>query len=105
MAALLDRHETAPRTGYDLPVSGLHTFYAVAGDTPAKANRIRTWLRGSARDLDWQGYFGPRDSSLGKAYYPPGRGDPEVLGNGFYIKLVRAPGHKAGYYVQTCYPK
>ena len=97
-----------------LEISGLHTFYAVAGDTPVLVhncndlvfdNRIRTWLRGSARDLDWQGYFGPRDSSLGKAYYPPGRGDPEVLGNGFYIKLVRAPGHKAGYYVQTCYPK
>ncbi|WP_371545810.1 polymorphic toxin-type HINT domain-containing protein [Streptomyces sp. NBC_00554] len=29
-----DRHEAAPRTVYDVTVSGLHTFYAVAGDSP-----------------------------------------------------------------------
>jgi hypothetical protein len=72
--------------------------YALANN----ANRIRSWLRGSARDLDWQGYFGAKNS-LGKAYYPDG--SFEAVGNGFYIKLVRAKGHKAGYYIQTCYPK
>ncbi|MEV6172883.1 RICIN domain-containing protein [Streptomyces sp. NPDC051954] len=34
VAALHDRQEAAPRTVYDLTVSGLHTFYAVAGSTP-----------------------------------------------------------------------
>ncbi|MEU9456343.1 hypothetical protein [Streptomyces sp. NPDC048277] len=34
VAAPLDRHEAKPRTVYDLTVSGLHTFYAVAGGTP-----------------------------------------------------------------------
>ncbi|MFF4549073.1 polymorphic toxin-type HINT domain-containing protein [Streptomyces sp. NPDC001406] len=34
VAALADRHEAKPRTVYDLTVSGLHTFYAVAGDSP-----------------------------------------------------------------------
>ncbi|MFD9005192.1 ricin-type beta-trefoil lectin domain protein [Streptomyces sp. NPDC059582] len=34
VAAVLDRDEAAPRTVYDLTVSGLHTFYAVAGSTP-----------------------------------------------------------------------
>ncbi|MFD7879256.1 polymorphic toxin-type HINT domain-containing protein, partial [Streptomyces sp. NPDC059766] len=34
VAALLDRHEATPRTVYDLTVSGLHTFYAMAGATP-----------------------------------------------------------------------
>ncbi|MGV9249603.1 RNase A-like domain-containing protein [Streptomyces sp. NPDC003710] len=34
MAALADRHEAKPRTVYDLTVSGLHAFYAVAGDSP-----------------------------------------------------------------------
>ncbi|WP_309500317.1 RNase A-like domain-containing protein [Streptomyces shenzhenensis] len=34
MAALLDRHEVTPRTVYDLTVSGLHTFYALAGSDP-----------------------------------------------------------------------
>ncbi|MEU1598064.1 polymorphic toxin-type HINT domain-containing protein [Streptomyces sp. NPDC005708] len=34
VAAVTDRHEATPRTVYDLTVSGLHTFYAVAGDSP-----------------------------------------------------------------------
>ncbi|MFF3518185.1 polymorphic toxin-type HINT domain-containing protein [Streptomyces sp. NPDC002573] len=35
VAALHDRHQATPRTVYDLTVSGLHTFYAVAGsNTP-----------------------------------------------------------------------
>ncbi|MBX7551193.1 RICIN domain-containing protein [Streptomyces sp. tea 10] len=34
VAALLDQHQAAPRTVYDLTVSGLHTFYAVAGSSP-----------------------------------------------------------------------
>ncbi|MEU8468414.1 RICIN domain-containing protein [Streptomyces sp. NPDC029006] len=34
VAALADRHEAQPRTVYDLTVAGLHTFYAVAGDSP-----------------------------------------------------------------------
>ncbi|MEU8690466.1 hypothetical protein [Streptomyces sp. NPDC048665] len=34
MAALLDQRQAAPRTVYDLTVSGLHTFYAVAGSSP-----------------------------------------------------------------------
>lgn len=173
VAALLDRHETTPRTVYDLTVSGLHTFYAVAGGDPVlvhncndlgadarqfpgqahtldehtagfvteqeaedlakaktekfgritanslfideqtaqqvvdyalanNANRIRTWLRGSTPDLTWEGHFGVRNS-LGKVYYPDG--SVKDAGNAFFIKLVRAKGHKAGYYVQTCYPK
>ncbi|WP_018565527.1 ricin-type beta-trefoil lectin domain protein [Streptomyces sp. PsTaAH-124] len=34
VAALPGRDSAAPRTVYDLTVSGLHTFYAVAGDAP-----------------------------------------------------------------------
>lgn len=34
VTALRDRDEPRPRTVYDLTVSGLHTFYAVADDTP-----------------------------------------------------------------------
>lgn len=34
VAAVRDRDESTPRTVYDLTVSGLHTFYAVAGSTP-----------------------------------------------------------------------
>ncbi|MGX1625764.1 RICIN domain-containing protein [Streptomyces sp. NPDC055506] len=34
VTALRDRDEATPRTVYDLTVSGLHTFYAVADDTP-----------------------------------------------------------------------
>ncbi|MGW3355947.1 RICIN domain-containing protein [Streptomyces bungoensis] len=162
-----------PRTVYDLTVSGLHTFYAMAGDTPVlvhncnnlvadasefpgqahtldehtaghvtpqrarelaeektrklgritpnslfvdeqtaqqvvdyalanNANRIRTWLRGRDVSVEIKGTFGARNS-LGKVYYPDG--SVEDAGNGFFIKLVRAKGHKAGYYVQTCYPR
>ncbi|MFD8814311.1 polymorphic toxin-type HINT domain-containing protein, partial [Streptomyces sp. NPDC059627] len=34
VAAVLDRNDAAPRSVYDLTVSGLHTFYVVAGTTP-----------------------------------------------------------------------
>ncbi|MGV9561994.1 RICIN domain-containing protein [Streptomyces sp. NPDC003480] len=34
VATLPERHAETPRTVYDLTVSGLHTFYAVAGATP-----------------------------------------------------------------------
>ncbi|MEU6284832.1 polymorphic toxin-type HINT domain-containing protein [Streptomyces sp. NPDC047028] len=34
VAALLDREQLRPRAVYDLTVSGLHTFYAVAGASP-----------------------------------------------------------------------
>ncbi|MFF5966106.1 ricin-type beta-trefoil lectin domain protein [Streptomyces collinus] len=34
VAAVRDRSGATPRTVYDLTVSGLHTFYAVAGNTP-----------------------------------------------------------------------
>ncbi|MER8013261.1 polymorphic toxin-type HINT domain-containing protein [Streptomyces griseoluteus] len=34
VATLTDRHQTRPRPVYDLTVSGLHTFFAVAGDSP-----------------------------------------------------------------------
>lgn len=34
VAEVIDRDLAAPRTVYDLTVSGLHTFYAVAGGTP-----------------------------------------------------------------------
>ncbi|MFB7577274.1 RNase A-like domain-containing protein [Streptomyces sp. NPDC056165] len=73
--------------------------YALANN----ANRIKNWLQKTKRpQLDFTGNFGARNS-LGRVYYPDG----SVLeaGNGFYIKLVRAKGHKAGFYVQTCYPK
>jgi len=174
VAALADRHEASPRTVYDLTVSGLHTFYAVAGDSPVlvhncndlvfdgkkfaglahtldehtegvvsiqravelaiektrkyghttpnslfidqqtaqqvvdyalanHANKIKHWLTKTRNpDLDWEDFFGARNS-LGKVYYPDG--NVKVAGNGYYIKLVRAKGHKAGFYVQTCYPK
>ncbi|MFJ9866188.1 RICIN domain-containing protein [Streptomyces sp. NPDC101165] len=173
VAALLDRHEARPRTVYDLTVSGLHTFYAVAGGSPVlvhncndlaadaenfpglahtldehtaglvtpqrarelaeekterlgyvvpnslfideqtaqqvvdyaltnNANRIRTWLRGPNPELSWRGTFGARNS-LGKAYYPDGT--VKEAGNAYRIKLVRARGHKSGYYVQTCFPE
>ena len=172
VAALAGRHQPRPRTVYDLTVSGLHTFYAVAGNAPVlvhncndlvadeakwpdqahtlnehvrpdrdaavdlarektakynkptpnsvfidqqtaqqvvdyapadKANMIRKWLAGPRNELEWTGYFGARNS-LGKVHYADG--SEKAAGNGFYIKLVRAPGkHKYGYYVQTCYPK
>ncbi|MEU9581510.1 RICIN domain-containing protein [Streptomyces chilikensis] len=34
VAAVSGRHEATPRTVYDVTVSGLNTFYAVAGDSP-----------------------------------------------------------------------
>ncbi|MFF3616172.1 RNase A-like domain-containing protein [Streptomyces sp. NPDC002580] len=174
VAALTDRREARPRTVYDLTVSGLHTFYAVAGDSPVlvhncndlvadgrafsglahtldehtaglvsvqeavdlaikktaklnrttpnslfvdqqtaqqvvdyalanNANRIKNWLTKTRDpDLDFECFFGQRNS-LGKVYYPDR--SVKVAGNGYYIKLVRAKGHKAGFYVQTCYPK
>ncbi|MEW5351702.1 ricin-type beta-trefoil lectin domain protein [Streptomyces sp. 16-176A] len=174
VSTVAERHEATPRTVYDLTVSGLHTFYAVAGDSPVlvhncndlaadaqkfsgqahtldehtagivspqravelaaektrrynrttpnslfvdqqtaqqvvdyalanNANRIKNWLQKTTRpDLDFEGSFGARNS-LGKAYYPDG--SAVATGNRFYIKLVRAKGHKAGFYVQTCYPK
>nr|WP_282190127.1 RNase A-like domain-containing protein [Streptomyces sp. S1D4-11] len=34
VSAALDRNDSMPRTVYDLTVSGLHTFYAVAGSSP-----------------------------------------------------------------------
>ncbi|KUO06752.1 RNase A-like domain-containing protein [Streptomyces sp. DSM 15324] len=183
MAEVRDRADRAPRTVYDLTVSGLHTFYAVAGSTPVlvhncndivldgakfpglahtitehvtpdrlaaealaaqktakygrdtpnsvwvnqdtaqkvvdaalkdKASMITNWLRGNKTELDWSGFFGPRDSSLGTVYYANGTAAgraPTAAGNGYYIKLVRAPKgpgipkHPRGYYVQTCYPK
>ncbi|MEV7130130.1 ricin-type beta-trefoil lectin domain protein [Streptomyces sp. NPDC093260] len=175
VAAVAERHETTPRTVYDLTVSGLHTFYAVAGDSPVlahncndlvadgqkfsgqahtldehtagivspqraeelakaktlklgkptpnslfvdqqtaqqvvdyalanNANRIKNWLQKTREpQLDFTGRFGAKNS-LGTVYYPDGRA-ATAAGNGFYIKLVRAKGHKAGFYVQTCYPK
>ncbi|MEU1598065.1 RNase A-like domain-containing protein [Streptomyces sp. NPDC005708] len=73
--------------------------YALANN----ANRIKTWLSKTRDpDLDFEGFFGAKNS-LGKVYYPDG--SMKVAGNGYYIKLVRAKGHKAGFYVQTCYPK
>ncbi len=175
VAALTDRRETRPRTVYDLTVAGLHTFYAVAGDSPVlahncndlvydgkkfsglahtldehvagnvtereavnlaiaktarnngritpnslfvdqqtaqqvvdyalagNAKRITKWLQKSREpDLDWDGYFGARNS-LGKVYYPDE--SVKTAGNGYHIRLIRAPGHKAGFYVQSCYPK
>ncbi|WP_445585622.1 ricin-type beta-trefoil lectin domain protein [Streptomyces resistomycificus] len=180
VAALRDRTEPKPRTVYDLTVSGLHTFYAVAGSTPVlvhncndvaldersfpgqahtlsdhvrpnrttaedkaiektrknngrdtpnsvfedqktaqavvdaalndKAGMITTWMRGSKSELDWSGFVGPKDKSLGTVYYADRR-TPTKAGNGYYIKLVRVvrkpgePRHPRGYYVQTCYPK
>ncbi|MGW0146887.1 RICIN domain-containing protein [Streptomyces sp. NPDC003333] len=175
VTSLVERQEAKPRTVYDLTVSGLHTFYAVAGDSPVlvhncndlvfdaskfpgqahtlsehtgglvsperavelakkktekagkvtpnslfvdqetaqravdhvlslKANQIKNWLKKNAsQELTLQAEFGPRGSSLGKVYYP----DETVknAGNGVFMKLVRAPGHKSGFYVQTCYPK
>ncbi|WP_331279994.1 RNase A-like domain-containing protein [Streptomyces sp. e14] len=172
---MAERHEATPRTVYDLTVSGLHTFYAVAGDSPVlvhncndlvadaqkfsgqahtldehtagivspqravelaaektqkynritpnslftdqetaqrvvdfalskNANRIKNWLQKTRESqLDFTGRF-TSETSLGTVYYSDGRA-ATAAGNGFYIKLVRAKGHKAGFYVQTCYPK
>lgn len=72
--------------------------YALANN----ANRIRKWLRGSDPELPLRGTFGARNS-LGKAYYPDGT--VKDAGNAYRIKLVRAKGHKSGYYVQTCFPE
>ncbi|MEV0979152.1 RNase A-like domain-containing protein [Streptomyces sp. NPDC049915] len=72
--------------------------YALANN----ANRIRNWLRGSDPDLAFRGTFGAKNS-LGKAYFPDGTW--KETGNAFRIKLVRAKGHKSGYYVQTCFPE
>ncbi|MEU9247375.1 polymorphic toxin-type HINT domain-containing protein, partial [Streptomyces sp. NPDC048385] len=177
VTALSDRYEATPRTVYDLTVSGLHTFYAVAGGTPVlvhncddllldeaqfpdqahtlkehvrpteaeakelsrkkteqlkkptsnsvwvdqataqkvldfaladKANMIKNWMRGSKSELVWRGTFGPKDSSLGKVFWADK--PTEAAGNGFVIKLVKAPKvkgapkHPRGYYVQTFYP-
>ncbi|MFJ1974602.1 ricin-type beta-trefoil lectin domain protein [Streptomyces sp. NPDC087903] len=180
VAAVRDRDDSVRRTVYDLTVSGLHTFYAVAGSTPVlvhncndivfdeskfpdqahtlkdhvrpdrqaaeakaaektaknngrdtpnsvftdqdtaqrvvdaaldgKAAMIEKWMRGSKNELEWTGTVGGRDESLGKVFYADGR-TPTAAGNGYYIKLVRAPKgkgipkHPRGYYVQTCYPK
>jgi hypothetical protein len=173
VSAALDRNDSTPRTVYDLTVSGLHTFYAVAGSSPVlihncndivfdeekfpgqahtldehvrpekeeavdlaraktekfgrdtpnsvwvnqetaqkivdfalkdKAGKITKWLRErKSNELTWRGTFGPKDSSLGTVYYA--NGTEKVAGNGFTIKIVRAPDkHKYGYYVQTCFP-
>jgi len=180
VAAVLDRDVSAPQTVYDLTVSGLHTFYAVAGGTPVlvhncsdlifdeasfpdqahtlaehvrpnqaeaeaiahrktlergkdtpnsvfidqqtaqqvvdyalanNANKIRKWMaENKTNELTWAGTFG-RNNSLGTVYYDNGRAAPKATGNGFFIKLVRAPKvegqakHPLGYYVQTCYPQ
>ncbi|WP_241757287.1 RICIN domain-containing protein [Streptomyces sp. WAC00263] len=173
VSAALDRNDSTPRTVYDLTVSGLHTFYAVAGSSPVlihncndivfdeekfpgqahtldehvrpekeeavdlaraktekfgsdtpnsvwvnqetaqkivdfalkdKAGKITKWLRErKSNELTWRGTFGPKDSSLGTVYYA--NGTEKAAGNGFTIKIVRAPDkHKYGYYVQTCFP-
>ncbi|MFJ9154222.1 ricin-type beta-trefoil lectin domain protein [Streptomyces sp. NPDC102270] len=180
VATVLDRDALAPQTVYDLTVSGLHTFYAVAGGTPVlvhncsdlildeasfpsqahtlkdhvrpnradaeaiahdktvkngydtpnsvfidqqtaqqvvdyalanNADRIQKWMaENRTNELTWSGTFG-RNNSLGTVYYDNGRAAPKATGNGFFIKLVRAPKvegqakHPLGYYVQTCYPK
>ncbi|MFD3615212.1 ricin-type beta-trefoil lectin domain protein [Streptomyces sp. NPDC058676] len=174
VAALRDRNESKPRTVYDLTVSGLHTFYAVAGSTPVlvhncndlagdesvfrdqahtlrdhvrpdaekakelaeaktiargqetpnsvwenqakaqevvdaalndSAKKISNWLRkNETNELSWSGTHGPKDSPLGTVYWR--NGDKKASTNQFFIKIVRSPvKHKAGYYVQTCYPK
>ncbi|MFF8597630.1 ricin-type beta-trefoil lectin domain protein [Streptomyces sp. NPDC015232] len=178
VAGLLDHREQGPRMVYDLTVSGLHTFYAVAGASPVlvhncnnldldeakfpgqahtlehhvrpdeqaakqlaaektaargrptpnsvwvdqktaqavldqalndKAGMITKWMRDPKRsELTWSGTYGPKDSSLGKVYW--GDRATENAGNGFFIKLVKAPKgpgipkHPRGYYVQTFYP-
>ncbi|KPI17401.1 RNase A-like domain-containing protein [Streptomyces mirabilis] len=69
-----------------------------------KAGKITKWLRErKSNELTWRGTFGPKDSSLGTVYYA--NGTEKVAGNGFTIKIVRAPDkHKYGYCVQTCFP-
>ncbi|WP_055527478.1 ricin-type beta-trefoil lectin domain protein [Streptomyces graminilatus] len=46
-----DRNLTAPRTVYDLTVSGLHTFYAVAGDAPVLVHNCKN-LVADAQEFD-----------------------------------------------------
>jgi hypothetical protein len=73
--------------------------YALSGS----AGKIKSWLTKTRNpDLTWRGSFGARNS-LGSAYYPDG--SVRATGNSYLIKLVRAPGHKSGFYVQTCYPE
>ncbi|MEU9279128.1 polymorphic toxin-type HINT domain-containing protein, partial [Streptomyces sp. NPDC048341] len=52
VAALLDRHEATPQTVYDLTVSGLHTFYAVAGETPVLVHNCDDLLLDEAQFPD-----------------------------------------------------
>ncbi|WP_241741219.1 RICIN domain-containing protein [Streptomyces sp. L2] len=75
------------------------------------ASRISTWMRrqGGSVELKLSGTFGSEGTSLGKVYW----GDRPTVdaGNGFFLKLVKAPRrdgmpkHPRGYYVQTFYPK
>ncbi|MFE4968313.1 ricin-type beta-trefoil lectin domain protein [Streptomyces sp. NPDC056660] len=41
VAAVLDRNDAAPLTVYDLTVSGLHTFYVVAGSAPVLVHNCK----------------------------------------------------------------
>lgn len=173
VAALADRRETRPMRVYDLTVSGLHIFYAVAGDSPVLVHNCndlvfegqkfsgqahtldehtagivtpprRPWTwpsprllptregslptvcsstsRPPSRSLTTRWPATPTESRPGSARpghrawtgratsvreTPWARPDGRVTtaGNQYYIKFVRASGHKAGFYIQTCYPK
>ncbi|WP_406216663.1 ricin-type beta-trefoil lectin domain protein [Streptomyces canus] len=58
VASVADKDMVAPRTVYDLTVSGLHTFYAVAGNTPVLVHNCNNLVadanefRGVAHVLD-----------------------------------------------------
>lgn len=108
-------HDKTVKNGYDTPNSVFIdqqtaqqvVDYALANN----ANKIRKWMaENKTNELTWSGTFG-RNNSLGTVYYDNGRAAPKATGNGFFIKLVRAPKvegqakHPLGYYVQTCYPK
>ncbi|NEC89666.1 polymorphic toxin-type HINT domain-containing protein, partial [Streptomyces sp. SID12501] len=79
VAAALDRDDTAPRTVYDLTVSGLHTFYAVAGSTPVLVH--------NCNDLELDHVSFPDQAHTLKEHVWPNRAEAEALAHAKTLKF------------------
>jgi hypothetical protein len=67
------------------------------------SRQIANWLRGSEQQLAIQGNYGVGGGSLGWIAMPDGT--VRTAGNAFTVVLQRQPGHAAGYYVYSAYPR